>query len=210
MGQPARALALAGAVLAIASAAGCATGSPRPAAAGLRDAAAGAAARSTPVAATTPPASSPAATSPVPAVTATTAPPPPVTPCTGNTSAQLVVVDIAAQQAWMCSGAAVAHAAAVTTGASAQGMDTPTGTYHLNAKRTDQYLYPLGGGRYFVHYWLPYDANLYGFHDATWQQFPEGSPQYRTDGSHGCVHLALADMQWLYDWAQVGATITIR
>jgi len=52
-----------------------------------------------------------------------------------------------------------------------------------------------------VKYWIPYDG-VYGFHDSSWQTFPYGSQQYRTDGSHGCVHFPLTVMSWIY---QLGA-----
>ena len=59
-------------------------------------------------------------------------------------------------------------------------------------------------------YWIPFDAPLFGFHDSSWQTFPYGSQQYRTDGSHGCVHMPLADIAFLYEWANVGATVVIH
>ena len=34
--------------------------------------------------------------------------------------------------------------------------------------------------------------------------------EYRTEGSHGCVHMPLAAMKFLYDWAAVGTTVDIR
>ena len=55
----------------------------------------------------------------------------------------------------------------------------------------------------------PYD-DIYGFHDSAWQTIPYGSTKYHTDGSHGCVHLPIAAMKWLYNWAAVGAAVTIR
>jgi lipoprotein-anchoring transpeptidase ErfK/SrfK len=67
----------------------------------------------------------------------------------------------------------------------------------------------LTGEAYHVEYWMPYDGN-YGFHDSAWQTFPYGSQQYRTAGSHGCVHLPLSTMAWLYNWAKLGATVTIK
>jgi lipoprotein-anchoring transpeptidase ErfK/SrfK len=57
-----------------------------------------------------------------------------------------------------------------------------------------------------VHYWIPFNGD-FGFHDATWQTMPFGSPDYRTQGSHGCVHLPMPTVQWLYNWAQAGSTV---
>jgi lipoprotein-anchoring transpeptidase ErfK/SrfK len=128
--------------------------------------------------------------------------------CARNRASQEVIVRIAAQRAWMCARTVLVHTNAVTTGAS--GSATPIGTFRLLDKQTDRYLYPLTGGAYYVHYWLPFEGTLYGFHDATWQRFAFGGSAYRTAGSHGCVHMPLADMKWLYRWARVGATIAIR
>jgi lipoprotein-anchoring transpeptidase ErfK/SrfK len=56
---------------------------------------------------------------------------------------------------------------------------------------------------------MPFDGP-YGFHDAPWQTFPFGSPDYATQGSHGCVHLPENEAAWVYNWAPVGTTVTIR
>ena len=39
---------------------------------------------------------------------------------------------------------------------------------------------------------------------------PYGSPKYRTKGSHGCVHMPLPAMRFLYTWAEVGTTVRIK
>jgi lipoprotein-anchoring transpeptidase ErfK/SrfK len=128
--------------------------------------------------------------------------------CRANGVAQLVIVSISRQHAWMCSGSRQVYATAATTGASAVGNGTPTGTWHVLAKQTDRWLTTRDGASYHVDYWVPYDGS-YGFHDSSWQKFAYGSALYRTDGSHGCVHLPMSAMVWFYNWAQVGATVTI-
>jgi hypothetical protein len=129
--------------------------------------------------------------------------------CSSNTAAQFVLVEISQQHAWMCAGATLVYDTAVTTGEVANGDDTPTGTWHIQGKQGARYLTTLDGTRYHVNYWMPYD-DMYGFHDAAWQTFPEGSALYQSAGSHGCVHLPEDAMAWLYNWAAVGATVTIR
>lgn len=148
----------------------------------------------------TPPTSAPPARNP---------PPAPPSPCRRNSEPQRIIVSIAKQHAWMCTGARQVMQSPVTTGATAVGAGTPTGTWHIETKQTNTTLTVLTGEAYHVAYWLPYDGNVYGFHDSSWQTFPYGSGRYRTDGSHGCVHLPLAVMRWLYSWAKVGATVTI-
>jgi L,D-transpeptidase catalytic domain len=128
--------------------------------------------------------------------------------CAANTAAQFVLVVISQQHAWMCEKTVLVYDTPVTTGEVANGDDTPTGTWHIQSKQGARYLTTLDGTRYHVNYWLPYD-DIYGFHDAAWQTFPEGSDLYQTAGSHGCVHLPEAAMAWLANWAAVGATVTI-
>jgi lipoprotein-anchoring transpeptidase ErfK/SrfK len=96
----------------------------------------------------------------------------------------------------------------VTSGATAVGDGTPTGSWTIYAKVRDTHLYPAGGGVYYVHYWMPY-SGPYGLHDAPWQTFAYGSALYRTQGSHGCIHLPEATMKWFYAWAPVGTRVTV-
>lgn len=131
--------------------------------------------------------------------------------CAGNTAPQLVLVSVTKQHLWMCAATQLAYDAAVTTGAVDLPYDsTPTGTYEIQGKTTDTTLTLLSGDTYAVKYWIPFDGPLFGFHDSSWQNFPYGSPRYRTEGSHGCIHTPLAAMKFLYDWADIGATVTIR
>lgn len=135
--------------------------------------------------------------------------PTPINHCLGNTSAQLVLVDIGAQHAWFCAGTRAVYNTAVTTGMDKPDTQTPLGRFHIQSKNTDTTLVPSTGVPYPVKYWIPFQAPLYGFHDSSWQHFPYGSPQYRTAGSHGCVHMPLAAMRYLYRWAHIGAAVDI-
>ena len=134
----------------------------------------------------------------------------PASPCRSNGDSQRIIVSIRQQHAWMCAGVHQVADSAVTTGATAAGNGTPIGTWHIETKQTNTTLTVLTGEAFHVNYWLPYDGNVYGLHDSSWQTFPYGSQQYRTGGSHGCVHLPLAAMRWVYGWARVGATVTIE
>jgi lipoprotein-anchoring transpeptidase ErfK/SrfK len=132
----------------------------------------------------------------------------PPTICSPNTLSELILVNITQQQLWACQGSALVYNTPVTTGAyQVAGDATPTGTWHIYAKERDTY---LTGPTWddFVNYWMPF-YGAYGFHDATWQTFPFGGPQYPTQGSHGCVHLPLPAMAWLYNWARIGTTVTV-
>jgi lipoprotein-anchoring transpeptidase ErfK/SrfK len=120
-----------------------------------------------------------------------------------------VVVDLSDQRARMCRSGQQKRTTLVTTGASALGYGTPTGSWRVYARVRDTTLYPAAGGAYPVDYWMPY-SGPYGLHDSPWQHFPYGSPLYTTRGSHGCVHVPARMMAWLFDWAAVGTRVTVR
>jgi hypothetical protein len=130
-------------------------------------------------------------------------------PCVTGGPSRWMVVDIGEQRASLCQGGQQVRVTSVTTGASAHGNGTPTGTWHVQAKIRDTVLYPASGGRYPVKFWVPYDGD-YGVHDSPWQKFAYGSAQYKTQGSHGCVHLPARMMAWFYSWVRVGTRVTVH
>jgi len=128
--------------------------------------------------------------------------------CNTNKQGQLVIVSITQQHMWACQGPEQVYDTPVTTGAYLNGDYTPTGTWHIFAKERDVNLIgPTWDD--FVQYWMPFYSD-YGFHDASWQTFPFGGPEYPQQGSHGCVHLPLSAMAWLFNWASIGTTVTIN
>jgi hypothetical protein len=122
---------------------------------------------------------------------------------------QRVLIDLSVQFARLCDGGRQVLATPITSGASAYGDGTPTGTWRVQDKQRDRYLYPAAGGAYYVHFWIPYDG-AYGMHDSSWQHFPYGSQKYRTRGSHGCVHFPFAAIRAMYDWIRVGSLVRIQ
>jgi lipoprotein-anchoring transpeptidase ErfK/SrfK len=158
----------------------------------------------------------PAAPTPAPAPTTTakTA----ASMCAGNTLSQLALVSISQRHMWACEGATPVYESAVVTGMENLAADlTPVGTYHIYAKQTNLYLKgsdSTGSWNDYVNYWMPWLNNQYGqygFHDATWRSdsaFGNIDPA-SSDASHGCVELPLATAKWLYNWAQIGTTVTV-
>lgn len=130
--------------------------------------------------------------------------------CAHNRAPQLVLVSITDQRAWLCARARTVYSTAVTTGMRGRATATPTGHFRIQGRDRDTVLRPDGGGAYPVKYWIPFQAPAYGFHDAGWQKVPFGSAGYRTGGSHGCVHMPLKAVAFLYRWVHVGAAVTIR
>lgn len=140
------------------------------------------------------------------------------TPCPGITD-KTIVVSIEKRHLWACEDNETAYDSPVVTGDmnNAETL-TPTGSYKIYAKRTDQTLRGSDAkGTWDVHvnYWLPFLHNqygTYGFHDATWRDNDEFGTidPYGSDGSHGCVELPLATSKWLYDWSTVDTTVLVQ
>lgn len=156
---------------------------------------------------------------PAPTTTPAAAAPAAVNNCAGNTLEELVIVSISQRHLWACNQGTQVYDSPVVTGISYLAADlTPTGTYHIYAKETDQHLIgsdSTGSWDDYVYYWMPFLHNQYGnygFHDATWRSpsdFGNISPD-SPNASHGCVELPLATAKWLYGWAYVGTTVTIE
>jgi lipoprotein-anchoring transpeptidase ErfK/SrfK len=130
------------------------------------------------------------------------------TPCQTNSATQLVLVNLSQQRAWMCQGHQQVNSTSVTTGNVKAGEATPVGSWHVQAKQANRYLSGPGYSD-FVKFWIPFNGD-FGFHDASWQTFPFGSPLYKSAGSNGCVHLPTPTMAWFYSWVQDGALVTVQ
>jgi lipoprotein-anchoring transpeptidase ErfK/SrfK len=153
----------------------------------------------------------PAAAPKTAAVAAATTPPTPATtPCTNNARSRYVFVSLRRQRMWMCAKHRVAYATPITSGMVGPDTATPTGTFHVEGRTRNTVLTLNTGATYDVKYWIPFDAPLFGFHDSSWQDFPYGSAEYRTAGSHGCVHMPLKAIKFFYGWTDIGTTVRIR
>ena len=168
------------------------------------------------------PTSAPVAAAPVPVAVSVAVPAQPpaaaVSPaCAGNQpGVKHIIVSIGEQHLYACDGQALFTDGPVTTGASAiTNVDdaTPLGTFRIMDKVQNTV---LAGGDVNgpwndpVQYWMPFTAGGCGFHDASWQTFPLGSPLYTTQGSHCCVHVALDAVSTIFYWAQVNTIVTIQ
>ncbi|GAA2393868.1 MULTISPECIES: L,D-transpeptidase [Gordonia] len=121
---------------------------------------------------------------------------------------RLIRVSLSQQAMWMCDGRRPVSSSPVTTGNVARGDGTPTGTWTVQSRETNRDL--VGPGyRDHVRYWLPFFGD-FGFHDAPWQKTAFGDREaFKTAGSRGCVHVPGPEMKHLYDWAEVGTTVTV-
>lgn len=145
-----------------------------------------------------------------PAPAASAAAKPARTPCTGNARPRWVFVSLRRQHLWLCARSRVVRDSPITSGMLGQYTETPTGNYRIQGLNRDTTLTLNTGATYPVRYWIPFDAPLFGFHDSSWQDFPYGSARYKTAGSHGCVHVPLAVIRFLYRWADIGTPVRIK
>lgn len=140
--------------------------------------------------------------------------------CAGNTLDKFVLISISKRHAWACEKDKQVNDAAVITGMnSIESTKTPVGTFHIYGKAKDTVLSgndsTTGPWRQPVGYWMPYHDNqygTYGFHDAPWRpssDFGNIDPD-SLNGSHGCVQLPTNMAKWIYDWAPVGTTVTVK
>ncbi len=113
------------------------------------------------------------------------------------------------------------HENYITTGR--PELPTVHGIFHVYLKQTPfEFIspWPLGSPFYYppswVRYWMPFIGG-YGLHDSPWRKvYGPGTnlPHYSSDpgepvGSHGCVNIPIADMVWLWNWAQVGTPVVV-
>jgi lipoprotein-anchoring transpeptidase ErfK/SrfK len=112
----------------------------------------------------------------------------------------------------------VYDAAIITGYTGIPGDVTPEGTYEIYSKQTDRYLSGTDGvtsWHDYVYYWMPFLNNkygTYGLHDATWRAataFGNISPS-SSQASHGCVELPISAATWLFNWSEIGTTVTIQ
>jgi hypothetical protein len=169
----------------------------------------------------TPTASSPpAAAAPIPAPVmkpaAAPAPAPAPSVCAATPAGvKHIYVSIGQQHLWACTGTVLLTDTAITTGASAitnVHYATPLGTSHITGKSRNTVLagHDINGPwNDPVKFWMPFDGGI-GFHDSSWQTFPYGSDLYKTQGSHGCIHIPAAVIATLFDWAPVGTLVTVQ
>ena len=166
------------------------------------------------------PSAAPVAAAPAPVAKTVAAPAQPATPiaspCAGTPAGvKHIYVSIGEQHLWACTGDALLIDTAITTGASAitnARYTTPLGTSHITGKKRNTVLAGKdvnGPWNDPVEYWMPFDGGI-GFHDSSWQTFPYGSPLYTTQGSHGCVHVPVAVIATIFDWAPVSTLVTVR
>lgn len=99
----------------------------------------------------------------------------------------------------------VVFEADVTTG---YNNATKTGNFKVNSKVKGTVL-ATKNYRTYVNYWMGYDGNRYGIHDAPWRK-KFGGKEYLTNGSHGCVNIETKNAKKLFNMIEIGTPVYIR
>jgi hypothetical protein len=116
-------------------------------------------------------------------------------------------VDLSAQQMVAYEGDLAVWHAPVATGR--DGFNTPTGDFAIYYRVPMQDMTgSIGGESWYVPHipWVQYIVGGVAFHGTYWHNAHGTGVRM----SHGCVNLRIDDAQWLYEWADIGTTVTIH
>lgn len=116
-----------------------------------------------------------------------------------------IVIKISKQKLYYYKNKELVFTTAVTTG---RYNATKTGNFKVRNKVRNT---TLKGKDYEskVKYWLGYNGNNFGIHDASWRS-KFGTKNYYYTGSHGCVNVPTKNMKKLYNMVSVGTPVYIR
>lgn len=136
---------------------------------------------------------------------------------------KMIVVSLSHQWLYASQDGRQVFSTPVMTGRSS--LATPTGTYHVIAKKSPTTFYspwPPGSPYWYppthINYALEWLGGGYYLHDSWWHSvYGPGSNGWHYDpqfgwqwGSHGCIAMALSSAAWLYNWAPIGTTVQIN
>ncbi len=90
-----------------------------------------------------------------------------------------------------------------------RGMATPTGTFHVMAKRGRAWSREY---KLFMPYFMQFTGVGHGIHELPeWANgYKEGANHLGTPVSHGCVRLGVGPAKAVYNWADIGTQIVIH
>lgn len=121
-----------------------------------------------------------------------------------------VEISIKRQHLWFYKDGKLKMESDVVTGKLTKDRKTTVGVHRIYGKQRDRYLGTMAvqGYRSFVHYWMPFNWDGQGLHDATWRR-KFGGKIYMTGGSHGCVNLPYDFAGKLYEQIRIGMPVVV-
>ena len=121
-----------------------------------------------------------------------------------------VEISIKRQHVWFYNDGKLKFDSKTVTGKLTKDRKTTVGVHRIYGKQRDRYLGTMAvqGYRSFVHYWMPFNWDGQGLHDATWRN-KFGGDIYKTGGSHGCVNLPYEFAGKLYDAVSIGTPVVV-
>lgn len=121
-----------------------------------------------------------------------------------------VEISIKRQHLWFYKDGKLKLQSDVVTGKLTKDRKTTVGVHRIYGKQRDRYLGTMAvqGYRSFVHYWMPFNWDGQGLHDATWRS-KFGGNLYKTGGSHGCVNLPYSFAGKLYEEVSIGMPVVV-
>lgn len=134
----------------------------------------------------------------------------------GHLPHKTLVASLSAQQLWAYEDGRLVKDTLITTGR--PELPTDIGVMHVLSKDTPWKMHspwPKGSP-----YWYPdttvrkvvwFTVTGEGLHDAAWQPVSTYGPggQFTASASHGCIHLPDAAEDFVFDWADAGATVIV-
>jgi len=115
-----------------------------------------------------------------------------------------IEVDLTKQKLYYYVDGEIALETDVVTGNLSKKYDTPEGINFVYAKQRNRTLRGPGYSS-FVRYWMPVKGGI-GLHDASWRS-KFGGEIYKTNGSHGCINMAIPIAAQLYEMVEIGTPV---
>ena len=99
----------------------------------------------------------------------------------------------------------------VVTGLPTKDRQTVRGAHRIYGKQRDRWLGTIAvqGYRTHVDYWMPFNWDGQGCHDAPWRYGRFGGTIYKRSGSHGCVNMPPEKAAELYKHVSIGTPVIV-
>ena len=129
----------------------------------------------------------------------------------GDIGDTYVEIDVSRQHMWYYVNGSVYLETDVRTGDESgryKDAATPSGIFRLLSKSTDKY-FLLFQPVVHADYWMPFDWQGCGIHDASWFTTFGGELYKTSGGSHGCINTPLSIVKPMYERIKVNTPVIV-